>query len=78
MTDGNDPDHDVEALLERIDDKDETISSLELALEEKKAGLEEKDEQIEDVKEADADVWKLRGRNGWVAFDPSANVKIEA
>ena len=52
MTDGNDPDHDVEALLERIDDKDETISSLELALEEKKAGLEEKDEQIEDVKEA--------------------------
>ena len=64
--------------LERIDDKDETISSLELALEEKKAGLEEKDEQIEGVKEADADVWKLRGRNGWVAFDPSANVKIEA
>ena len=64
--------------LERIDDKDETISSLESELEEKKAGLEEKDEQIEDVKEADADVWKLRGRNGWVAFDPSANVKIEA
>jgi len=28
--------------------------------------------------DADADVWKLRGRNGWVAFDPSANVKIEA
>ena len=28
--------------------------------------------------EADADVWKLRGRNGWVAFDPSPNVKIEA
>ena len=47
MTDGNDPDHDVEALLERIDDKDETISSLESELEEKKAGLEEKDEQIE-------------------------------
>jgi len=52
MTDGNDPDHDVEALLERIDDKDETISSLESEIEEKKAGLEEKDEQIEDVKEA--------------------------
>lgn len=26
--------------------------------------------------EEDADVWKVRGRNGWVAFDPSANIKI--
>ena len=52
MTDDNDPDHDVEALLERIDDKDETISSLESDLEEKKAELEEKNEQIQDVKEA--------------------------
>lgn len=26
--------------------------------------------------EEDADVWKIRGRNGWVAVDPSANVKI--
>jgi len=26
--------------------------------------------------ENDADVWKIRGRNGWVAFDPSANIKI--
>lgn len=26
--------------------------------------------------EEDADVWKIRGRNGWVAFDPSANIKI--
>lgn len=52
MTDNDDPDHDVEALLERIDDKEETIDSLESELEEKTAELEEKDEQIEDVKEA--------------------------
>lgn len=50
MTDDND--HDIEALLERIDNKDETISSLESELEEKKAELEEKDKRIQEVKEA--------------------------
>jgi len=49
MTDDpNDPDYDVGAIQERLDDKDETISSLESDLEEKKAELEEKNDQIED------------------------------
>lgn len=26
--------------------------------------------------ERDADVWKIRGRNGWTSFDASANIKI--
>lgn len=49
MTDTNDNDPDVEALLQRVDEKDERIESLEADLESKEAALEEKDEEIGDM-----------------------------
>lgn len=51
MTDNDDNAPDVDALLERVDEKDEQIDSLESDLEETQAELEAKEDQIEEMED---------------------------
>ena len=56
MTDDNDPTHDIEALLERVDEKDEEIESLEADLEAKEDELEEKEDEIAELEDEAEDL----------------------
>lgn len=51
MTDDDNNDHDVEALLQRLDEKDEKNDALESELEEVQADLEAKEEQLEELED---------------------------